>query len=91
MEKISQFYQMQIIEKATFNRYIVEQPNTITVWLYTENIKHFKLEEKNIQFDLAEIQLISYNDLNPARVKIDLTRLLRKGIFTVGDLQNILP
>ncbi len=41
-----------MVEKAVFNRYVVGEPNTITVNLYVENVKHYKLEEKNIQFDL---------------------------------------
>ena len=91
METVIQFEKMQIIEKGVFNRYIVGQPNPITVQLYVENIKSYKLEEKNVQFDYPKVKLNSFNDINTARLRIDLSRLVRRGIFTFGDLQNILP
>lgn len=49
------------------------------------------MELKQIDFDFEEVPLISYNDVNPASIKLDTYRLVRRGIFTFGDLYNLLP
>jgi len=35
--------------------------------------------------------LISKNDVNPASIKLDTYRLIRRGVYCFGDLNNILP
>lgn len=39
---------------------------------------HFHLMSKNIVFNFPEIDIISYNDVNPAALKLDIYRLIRK-------------
>lgn len=49
------------------------------------------MEQKQIEFDFPQVELISYNDINPASIKLDLFRLIRRGVYCFGDLHNILP
>lgn len=49
------------------------------------------MELKQIEFDFPEISLISYNDVNPSSIKLDTLRIIRRGVYTFGDLHNALP
>lgn len=49
------------------------------------------MELKQIDYDFPEVPLVSYNDINPASIKLDTQRLIRRGVYTFGDLYNTLP
>ena len=57
---------MQFYERASFQRYIVGEPNKIKVPVYFENVKHFRMELQQIEYDHPLVSLISKNDINPA-------------------------
>lgn len=49
-------------------------------------MKHFRMELKQIEYDHHEVPIISYNDINPASIKLDLYRLIKRGVYCFGDL-----
>ena len=77
--------------RIVFKRYIPGQPNETKVKLFFEDMAHFHLMDKKIKFNFEEIDIISYNDVNPSAIKLDIYRLLRKKRYTFGDVLNILP
>ena len=77
--------------RAAFNRYVVGEPNKITVELFVRLRPHLALEKHQLTWVREEVHLLSHNDNYPARMEIDFLRLARVGVFTYGDLANTLP
>lgn len=91
LQEIKFFQHMKFYELATFQRYIVGDLNKIKVPVYFENVKHYRMELQQIEYDHPEVTLFSTNDINPASIKLDVYRLIRRGVYCFGDLHNILP
>ena len=77
--------------KVALNRYVVGEPNKIKVRMHVRERPHAAMRGNRIEWKKEEIDLISYNDVNPDSIEIDYLRLMRTGKFTFGDLSNILP
>lgn len=77
--------------KVTFDRYVVGEPNIITVKLVIGRGIHMAERTARPELLYEEFQLISYNDINPIELEIDFNRLSRKKRYTLGDLANTLP
>lgn len=46
--------------------------------IFFDDMAHFHLMDKSIKYHHPEIDVISYNDVNPSAIKLDIYRLLRK-------------
>ena len=77
--------------KATLARYVVGEPNAITVRLVVNERFHPAQRLAEVELMHEEIDLISYNDVNPVEIELDYNRLCRKKRYTLGDLCNTLP
>lgn len=72
--------------RIVFKRYVPGEPNETKVRLYFDDMAHFHLMDKHIKINFKEISIISYNDVNPSGIKLDIYRLLRKSKYTFGDV-----
>lgn len=82
---------MQKYYGVSFRKYVVGEPNKITVSVEFEKIMNIKNLLKKVSFYDENIDLISYNEVNPQVIKMDIHHLMRKGRVSYGDLSNILP
>lgn len=82
---------LKIYYHTVFERYVIGEKNKIKMKLFFNIKKHYKMLLREIQFYEEEVELISYNDIYPAKLELDIYRLLRKEKFTFGDLHNLLP
>ena len=77
--------------KVFMSRYIVGEPNIITVELLLPYKPHQGFMKKQITWERESAKLISFNEVNPVQMELDTLRLARNGSITWGDFQNTLP
>ncbi len=74
-----------------FKRYKVGEPNLVKIPIYFKPSLHVNLRNKKISMLRSTIDILSYNNVYPAKIKLDLNRLIRRKKYTYGDIYNTLP
>ena len=77
--------------KVYLRRYIVGEPNIVSVQFSLPVRFHDGFKKKQISWRNQEIKMLCYNETYPLEIELDYKRLARNGKITFGDLQNILP